>query len=229
MQRTPNLNLPQFEPTDKYSLEDYNEAYMTLDEKIKEAQDLIATWTQFKNNGGEIGGDVELKDDGAFRSFVSKRDGNVARFGVTSNGSTLLQNVKNDGTETNYYINDFGVSAQKDGTQSLGTSSIRWKDAWIGTWSKTNNGYTKLPNGIVMQWGQSNVTIGAVNTPTTANINLPIAFPSACMFANGNATTGEPAKLIGNVGNFTTTQLELRAINLINTNSVTIRWLAIGY
>ena len=27
MQRTPNLGLPQFEPSDKYRLEDYNEAY----------------------------------------------------------------------------------------------------------------------------------------------------------------------------------------------------------
>lgn len=37
---------------------------------------------------------------------------------------------------------------------------------------KTISGYTKLPNGIIMQWGRGE---------STGNYNFPIAFPNACL------------------------------------------------
>ena len=36
MKRTPNINLPQFEETDRYRLEDYNEAYSIIDKEISD-------------------------------------------------------------------------------------------------------------------------------------------------------------------------------------------------
>ena len=133
MNRTPNLGLPQFEPSDKYRLEDYNEAYMKIDEKVKElkdkeaqldtklaeAQSIIDTWTQFKNNGGEIGGDL-----------ISST--------LKSWGDTMV-----------------------DG------------NLWIGNFSREQNGYTKLTNGLIIQWGTAEGMIGDFKTVT-----LPIAFPN---------------------------------------------------
>ena len=77
MRRTENYNLPQFEQTDPYKLEDYNEAYRVIDEKLKEANDkgteltneiteaqtTIDTWTDFKDNGGRIAEFVHIDSE----------------------------------------------------------------------------------------------------------------------------------------------------------------------
>jgi len=51
-----------------------------------------------------------------------------------------------------------------------------------GLVSKTTNGYVKLPNGLIMQWGRTD-TYGNSQT-----ITLPIAFPTAILWVSG--TTG---------------------------------------
>ena len=148
MNRTPNLGLPQFEPSDKYRLEDYNEAYMKIDEKVKElkdkeaqldtklaeAQSIIDTWTQFKNSGGDIGG-------GIFASILK------------SWGDTMV-----------------------DG------------DLWLSGCSRDTNGYTKLPNGMIMQWGLIKTTLTSDGQNITGTITLPIQFPNASLFAEGRPT-----------------------------------------
>jgi hypothetical protein len=44
--------------------------------------------------------------------------------------------------------------------------------------SKTSNGYTKLPNGMILQWGTSSTTTANYAVGT---ITFPIAFPTACL------------------------------------------------
>lgn len=44
--------------------------------------------------------------------------------------------------------------------------------------SKTSNGYTKLPNGMILQWGTSSVPTANYAVQT---ITFPIAFPTACL------------------------------------------------
>ena len=41
---------------------------------------------------------------------------------------------------------------------------------------KTDNGYLKLPNGLIIQWVRLNKTIGAFS----GNYNFPLAFPNKC-------------------------------------------------
>lgn len=56
--------------------------------------------------------------------------------------------------------------------------------------SLARNGYAKLPNGLMLQWGEFN--------PPTANISTtvyyPVSFNTTCLFVNtcGNAETGIP-------------------------------------
>ena len=49
--------------------------------------------------------------------------------------------------------------------------------------SKTAQGYTFLPNGVIMQWGNITVTNlgGAATAAGTYDIAYPIVFPNACL------------------------------------------------
>ena len=52
---------------------------------------------------------------------------------------------------------------------------------------KEENGYLKLPNGLIIQWVRINKTIGAM----AGTYNFPIAFPNKCFgVAGGNQFTG---------------------------------------
>jgi hypothetical protein len=49
----------------------------------------------------------------------------------------------------------------------------------LGTFSRSANGYTTLPNGMMMQWVSLSVPADTMNL----NVTFPIAFSSACVFA----------------------------------------------
>lgn len=210
MQRTPNLNLPQFEPTDKYSLDDYNEAYMTLDEKIKEAQDLIATWTQFKANGGEIGG--ELKS-GLFKTTTD------------SNGKSWGINNTNSNFATHYYENGVWKSSP--------FSVERNGQIWAGNFSHNVSGYTALPNGMIIQWGVSGGRTnewGGVYT----TITFPIRFPVFCASVTANCEwidgTDAGQIIVGVQGKLAhQCTLHGQAINSQSNKNCSFIWIAIGY
>ena len=96
----------------------------------------------------------------------------------------------------------------------------------LGTSSSTANGYTYLPNGLILQWG-------SVTANTTAgNVTFPIAFPTACFSVT--ATSGSAPDDVLNINqlNFAyilssnTTVARVRAAN--NSTGVTVNWLAIG-
>lgn len=57
---------------------------------------------------------------------------------------------------------------------SLGTDSLTFKDVFVGTWNKNSNGYTKLTNGFILQWGNATLLGGA----DTGTFTYPIAFPN---------------------------------------------------
>jgi hypothetical protein len=82
--------------------------------------------------------------------------------------------------------------------------------------SATANGYTRLPNGFIIQWGT--VTIGSAGT----NITLPITFPTACTSVLASCTTNNLARA-----------------SIINTSTINVAcnpstpqlcyWIAVGY
>jgi hypothetical protein len=47
--------------------------------------------------------------------------------------------------------------------------------------SLTEPGYTKLPNGLIIQWGES-ITSGATGSNVQLSVTFPITFPNACLF-----------------------------------------------
>lgn len=86
--------------------------------------------------------------------------------------------------------------------------------------SKTTNGYTYLPNGLIMQWGNK----GSFSSSTT--VTLPITFPNSALqsFCGGKTTADASSSFFST--SCTTTQL---TIDSGTAASTTARWWVIGY
>lgn len=61
------------------------------------------------------------------------------------------------------------TAASGTNTTALATTAFAY-----GTLSNTTSGYTKLANGLILQWG----TTGSIGVGATSTITLPIAFPT---------------------------------------------------
>lgn len=83
------------------------------------------------------------------------------------------------------------------------------------------NGYTKLPNGLIIQWGSASVATRSNNV----KINLPIAFPNAALFAIAGA------KGINNLfnGGEAITSWSTTQIGVSTYDGTALTWIAIGY
>lgn len=251
MQRTPNLGLPQFEPSDKYRLEDYNEAYMKIDEKIKElkdkeaqldtklaeAQSIIDTWTQFKATGGEIGGNIVRVN------HEKQYDWTFGHSGFTD--KSAMVSLKDRVTQATIGLNfnlkpgvSSSISPISNGEMDFGLPNYTFKDIYLNGVSKNTNGYTKLPNGIIMQWGSIRTALTSDGQNVTGTITLPIQFPNACRFAEGRPTFVDGGSYKASLYNGAITVINNSTLQMYfmrHTNGPTIsepvdvNWIAIGY
>lgn len=263
MQRTPNLGLPQFEPSDKYRLEDYNEAYMKIDEKVKElkdkeaqlntklaeAQSIIDTWTQFKNSGGNIGGAINFPFGDIINNITKPItiSGNTMyyRENVTNNAGfshmsrfeddSLGDKVNQNGIEfrKNYGETSGSFRPMVDNALDLGSSNYKWKDIYLNGMNRNApNGYSKLPNGLILQWVRTEVT-----TTGYHSIQLPLTFPTKlCGFISeiggrDSNSNPQPIGAYGNMSGSTTSSCQIRigALGTNNIDRVFINIIAIGY
>ena len=94
--------------------------------------------------------------------------------------------------------------------------------------SKATNGYCKLPNGVIIQWGYQVVTPTAANTVTTQSVTFPITFPSACRGVQVTARTSVPNIITSSSANITSSGFEI-AMTRTNTTATGYSWFAIGY
>ena len=65
------------------------------------------------------------------------------------------------------------VSAGTDNTTAV--SPAKLKELYTAGASKTQNGYQKLPSGVILQWGMV-----AVKAYDVVNATFPVAFPTSC-------------------------------------------------
>jgi hypothetical protein len=98
------------------------------------------------------------------------------------------------------------------------------------TQNLTANGWTKLPNGLILQWG----TTGTLAQNATINVNLPITFPNGFLFADAcyasdpgvNNGTAALAAIKSSLGQISIT----KGVNGSGAEDLlTTQWLAIGY
>ena len=215
-----------------------NENWDTLDANLKDAQDKATNWDTFRKNGGEIGADITTKN-------IYMSSGLISSGGMTLNfkgndqkmlffGATDTRNIsgkqecglvvirRDDGS-------GFSLRPTTDGRDytDLGANTHKFAngyfsgDLFINGFSKSTNGYTKLPNGLILQWGAVSVT-GGVNG---VEVILPIAF-------NGNyRLTVSPVDLSLGITPITAwvtgksnTQFWVRT-----TSKCSAQWIAIGW
>lgn len=92
---------------------------------------------------------------------------------------------------------------------------------------KSENGYTKLPNGMIFQWG----SYPTITAGQSKDVNLPVAFPTAGVFCSANDSS-DASNMAVMICRFKSNS----QITITNDNSVTTgnrnvsgQWFAIGY
>lgn len=158
-------------------------------------------------------------------------------FGDTDHQFTANDSTANDGTHKKVTLNDQASDPSFTGSDSVlyskdvsGTSQLFFRNSagvsQLSGGSAATSGYTYLPAGILMQWGQAT---GVYRTGATA-VTFPIAFSAApysitySMFYPSYPGSYSVSNLI-KTGSITTTQFYP-----LNNDGVarTILWLAIG-
>lgn len=108
-------------------------------------------------------------------------------------------------------------------SMTLGNGNVTFGDGTsqssAGSWSQATNGWRKLPDGTIIQWGA--YTLGSGGTTTTT---FPIAFPVACGAVITNSST---------TGQYNTTSGSKTTTSFVSYNggggTGAMRYLAIGY
>ena len=202
------------------------------DSEIAKLKEIANTWESFKNSGGEINGGIQAH---ALKNIYTLTSGEKERcyyFGSLNNFDTTIGMEildKKSGFDTKVELAQGGnptlggqgyFGSSHDLITNLGSDNKRWKDVWVGSYSKNDNGYTKLPNGLIMQWA-------TLNLPPTdeTSIYLPISFPNKIlsMYATprGNRANGA----------WSIPWWDTRTIKVWNGSNIEINYyvLAIGY
>ena len=77
------------------------------------------------------------------------------------------------------------VSAGTDNTTAV--SPAKLKELYTAGSAKTQNGYQKLPSGVIIQWGM------VADSPQGTNVTFPVTFPTSCaslQITRGRGTVG---------------------------------------
>lgn len=129
-----------------------------------------------------------------------------------------------------------GTAAKKN----IGTGSGQVPDMSSFTSSFAQNGYQKLPSGLIIQWGYSSVasTAAGASANNTVTVTYPVAFPNTTaqvLAAYDNTST--LLKAIFSTDTFTKTTFQASSFALTYTaatptygqRETAFRWIAIGY
>lgn len=115
------------------------------------------------------------------------REGTVLEFFATATGCTIARNGTNsiyvkDSTVTSLTLGNGDtlrlVSNGADSWFAIGGSAQLGSSAAFGS-SRSSQGYTKLPNGLIIQWLSG--TFGVTGTAQVIDTAFPIAFPNALL------------------------------------------------
>jgi len=178
----------------------YTGAYMVVDTEGGASSDTLDTI-----NGGTAGDRLLLRGATVNQDIIiSDNTGNIQ----TNNGVNFtLEPLHGDCVEFYYDGSSWIQAARRLHLDFLS--------------SKSTNGYTYLPNGIILQWGVA-VNVGGNSIQA---VTLPITYPNAIWMTQTTAGTtadiGEPVQVYSQTNSY---------INVRNSNSPTVNiyWFTIG-
>lgn len=123
------------------------------------------------------------------------------------------------------------TAAQRD----VGTGANQIPDMSSFGLSTSVNGWCKLPNGLIIQWGKA----GQLTPSMPDNsVNFNITFPNACLFITEHDQGTAPIMSMIQLGYITTTGFSAYNLGQLNRNipsglqpvsSIYVQWFAIGY
>lgn len=144
--------------------------------------------------------------------------------GATEKGAALYLWDEANSTYPGYFILRAGHTSGYSDLRGTAPGGLTWRGAsLIGDCSKAANGYTKLPNGIVIQWG----SVSMIKGVKTAEATFPIAFTSNPMVVVPHmetASTNDEQRLAIN-----TYSSKVTFVRQTSDYSATVRFIAIGY
>lgn len=153
-------------------------------ETLVELNTLIQTWVEFKKNGGTINEHLIInteKTENAHTKYAA-----VGRFTKRKHYTMQLNDENNvEVSALIQSLDSFAPNPKYKNLISLGLLGSTFKDLWLGSFSRQPNGYTKLPNGLFLQWGEIYKS-GSEAKQNDVFMQLPIAFETHCL--TGGAT-----------------------------------------
>lgn len=204
-----------------------------------------AGWLYFRPNGfTNTAGQAILKNDGVFE-LSNSLNVKGAEIGIQHPVEAVFKSFNhNKGlyiNENNIGFYDWGKKNQlfcineKDRAATINVDNL-----FFGGYNLSNNGYTKLPNGMILQWGEFNWVICGGGVNNYSSVTLPISFPnnntmcSASINYNKGEDSGAWIEYVSvNARSNGRTGLHFNAVNFHNTwsgdKTFTFRWFAIGY
>ena len=92
---------------------------------------------------------------------------------------------------------------------------------------KSENGYTKLPNGMIFQWG----TYPTITAGQSKDVNLPVAFPTAGVFCsvNDSSDAENMAVMICKFKSNAQITITNDQSVIVGSRNVSGQWFAVGY
>lgn len=149
--------------------------------------------------------------------------GNLATLSADGNINHALRGDGNFGTLAVAAITGLAASATTDTTNATNISSGTLNPARLPAAAITDagkslsaNGYVELSNGLIIQWGTGTPSGG------TLAVTFPIAFPTRCGGISAITVAG------GAVQTWISSP-STSGVNISNTSSTTVFWIAVGY
>lgn len=155
---------------------------------------------------------------------------------VGTSGTNTLQTTATGGTETRprnvsvlycikayssvaNYTSSVNIAGLISDYSTLNSAAVKYADFGGSNTSISTNGFQKLPNGLIFQWGTFNPTSGSLTASS-----FPMAFPAFCMQAVGSCQNIGTA--IACTFSFNSTQIKCFQSS---GATQTVSWMAIGY
>jgi len=121
------------------------------------------------------GGKLNIASDEA---VLLTGDQTIAGDKILSGDTTFEGSVTHNNPTTFADTATFTNTATFNSTASFAEEATMSKTLNLQTSSKATNGYTYLPNGLILQWGVGDTATGAHSV--SGEIYFPISFPNAC-------------------------------------------------
>lgn len=151
-----------------------------IDRKLNGVDIVEKEFGDFIENGGTIGGDISLNNgkilnlqNANFDFCIQGENGSPVVLSTRSTDSVVGDLVLINNTSELCFRPTGSTGA---GKVDIGNPTVPFKDIFLSGVSKSTNGYTKLPNEMILQWGISNGTMISSAANTDIKLTFPISF-----------------------------------------------------